>query len=184
MDDISNTALYFDITKTMIRKSCEVFKNRKEDFSINFSYKDLHNEDIKSYLIEQIEKYNLQNRVIIELLETEAMEDFKEVVKFIKEMHPYGIKIAIDDFGTGYSNFSYLADIKPDYLKIDGSLVKTIDKNKRYYTIVKHVNAFAHDLGIQTIAEFVHNEEVYNTLKEIGIDAFQGYYFAEPKEKI
>jgi diguanylate cyclase (GGDEF)-like protein len=184
LDDVRNTSLYFDITKTMIRKSCEVFKNRKEDFSINFSYKDLHNEEIKKYLVEYIEKYNLQNRVIIELLETEAMEDFKEVIKFIKEMRPYGIKIAIDDFGTGYSNFSYLADIKPDYLKIDGSLIKTIDKNERYYTIVKHVNAFAHDLGVQTIAEFVHNEEVYNVLREIGIDAFQGYYLAEPKEKI
>lgn len=184
LDDISNTSLYFEITKTMIRKSCEVFKNRKEDFSINFSYKDLYNEEIKKYLVEYIEKYNLQNRVIIELLETEAMEDVKEVIKFIKEMKPYEIKIAIDDFGTGYSNFSYLADIKPDYLKIDGSLVKTIDKNERYYKIVKHVNAFANDLGIQTIAEFIHNEEVYNVLKEIGIDAYQGYYFAEPKEEI
>ncbi|WP_024790487.1 EAL domain-containing protein [Lebetimonas sp. JS085] len=184
LDNVKNTALYFEITKTMIRKSCEVFKNRREDFSINFSYKDLHNDKIKRYLKEHIEKYNLQGRVIIELLETEAMEDFKEVIKFIKEMKPYGIKTAIDDFGTGYSNFSYLADIHPDYIKIDGSLIKTINKNKRYYTIVKHVNYFAHDLGIKTIAEFVHNKEVYDVLVELGIDGFQGYYIEEPREVI
>jgi diguanylate cyclase (GGDEF)-like protein len=184
LDAIKNTALYYEITKIMIKKSCEVFKNRNENFSINFSYRDLKNKEINNYLIEYIQKYNLQNRLIIELLETDAMEDFKDVIKFIKEIKPYGIKIAIDDFGTGYSNFSYLAEIRPDYLKIDGSLIKTIDKNKRYYTIVKHVNAFAHDLGVQTIAEFVHNEEVYKTVKELGIDCFQGYYIDEPKEKI
>ncbi|WP_236618705.1 EAL domain-containing protein [Lebetimonas sp. JH292] len=90
----------------------------------------------------------------------------------------------MDDFGTGYSNFSYLADIHPDYIKIDGSLIKTINKNKRYYTIVKHVNYFAHDLGIKTIAEFVHNKEVYDVLVELGIDGFQGYYIEEPREVI
>jgi len=184
LDNVKNSALYFELTKTMISESCKIFKSRKEDFSLNFSFKDLHNNEIKEFLIENIEKFNLQGRIIIELLETEAMEDFKEVIKFIKEMKPYGIKIAIDDFGTGYSNFSYLADIKPDFIKIDGSLIKNIDQNKRYYTIVKHVNSFAHDLGVKTIAEFVHNKEVLDTVKKLGIDGFQGYYIQEPKEKI
>jgi diguanylate cyclase (GGDEF)-like protein len=184
LDDIKNTALYYNITKTMIKKSCEIFKNRSEDFSLNFSYKDLKNEEIKKYLVDCIKKYNLKNRIIIELLETESMEDFKEIIKFIEEMKPYGIKIAIDDFGTGYSNFSYLTEIQPQYIKIDGSLIKTIDKNQKHFTIVKHINTFAHDLGIQTIAEFVHNESVYNVLKNLGIDAFQGYYIDEPKEII
>ncbi|BCD60947.1 MULTISPECIES: GGDEF and EAL domain-containing protein [unclassified Nitratiruptor] len=184
MDSIKNTAFYYELTKVIIRKSCETFYNRDEEFSINFSYRDIVREDIKKYLVECIDRYKVQNRIIIELLETDVIEDFKDVIQFVNHIKQYGAKIAIDDFGSGYNNFSNLIEIKPHYLKIDGSLIKNLDKNKDAYIIVKHINAFAKDLGIPTIAEYVCNETIYKIVVDLGIDGYQGYYIDKPKEII
>ena len=93
-----------------------------------------------------------------------------------------GVKIAIDDFGSGYSNFIRIIRLKPDYLKIDGSLIKNIDKDNNSYEIVKSIIAFSKTLNIRTIAEYVHSEEIFNLLLELDVDEFQGYYFGKPDE--
>ena len=93
-----------------------------------------------------------------------------------------GCKIAIDDFGTGYSNFEYLVKLKADYIKIDGSLIKDIDKNRISEIVCKNIVNFARDLNMKTIAEFVENESIFNKVKELGIDYSQGYYFDKPLE--
>ena len=97
-------------------------------------------------------------------------------------MGKLGIKIAIDDFGTGYSNFAYLMDLQPDYLKIDGSLIKNIDTDMRSQEIVKTIVNCAKSLHFKTVAEFVHSKKVFEVCKELGIDEFQGFYFSEPSE--
>jgi EAL domain-containing protein (putative c-di-GMP-specific phosphodiesterase class I) len=91
-----------------------------------------------------------------------------------------GVRIAIDDFGTGYSNFSYLLKLKPDYLKIDGSIIKNIDKDKNSEAIVEAIISFAKTLHVKTIAEFIHSKEVYDKCYKLGIDEFQGFYLGEP----
>ena len=95
-----------------------------------------------------------------------------------------GVKIAVDDFGTGYSNFSYLLELKPDYLKIDGSIIKNIDTNRNSQEIVKAIVSFAKSLHVKTIAEFVCSKEVYEKCLKLGIDEFQGYYLGEPKANL
>jgi EAL domain-containing protein (putative c-di-GMP-specific phosphodiesterase class I) len=95
-------------------------------------------------------------------------------------MKNIGCSRAIADFGSGYSNFNYLLKIKPNYIKIDGSSVKDIENDTNSHLITKTINDFAHSLGIKTVAEFVHNEEIFNILKDIGIDEYQGYYFSKP----
>jgi len=180
LDTIKHTNYYLEITKTMIDKSFEKFEHRKENISINFSFKDIENEEIIEYLLEKIDEYNMYSRVIIELLESENINNFKNLKEFISKVKEYGVKIAIDDFGSGYSNFIYLAQIKPDFIKIDGSLIKNIHQDKDSFIITKNINNFAKELGCKTIAEFVHNEEVYQTVKSLNIDGFQGYHIHEP----
>ena len=71
-----------------------------------------------------------------------------------------------------------------DYIKIDGSIIKNIHKDKSAELVTKTIVAFAKELGIETIAEFVAEEEIYNKIKDLNIDYSQGYYFSEPKESI
>ncbi len=120
--------------------------------------------------------------MIIELVESEGIENYAAVSKFIKKIKALGGQVAIDDFGTGYSNFEYLTKIDVDYIKIDGSLIRDIHKDRNLYVTVKTIVGFAKELDIKLIAEFVHCQEVQDIVLQLGIDMSQGFYFHEPEQ--
>jgi len=184
LDTVSFTPYYSQLTKIMIHKSFEYFSKRDEEFSINFSFADITEKSTIKYLLNMLHKYKMQNRLIIELLETESLQNIETVKNFISKVRSHGIKIAIDDFGSGYSNFIYLAEIDPDYIKIDGSIIKNIDSDEKSYIIAKHICNFAKEIGCKTIAEFVHSKEVAECVDKLAIDGKQGYYIAKPLENI
>jgi EAL domain-containing protein (putative c-di-GMP-specific phosphodiesterase class I) len=117
---------------------------------------------------------------VIEIVETQGIENFNEFYAFIEKVKRFGCKLAIDDFGTGYSNFEYLLRLDIDYIKIDGSLVKDIDKNEHMRLVAETIVSFAKTAKMQTIAEFVSHKEIVQIVEEIGVDFFQGYYFGKP----
>ena len=176
--------LYSKLTKIMIQKSCQYFEHLDCDFSINLSVEDILDIDIVNYISKSILQYNVANKIILELLETEEIENYEEVSSFIFEMKSLGCRIAIDDFGSGYSNFEYLLKLNIDYIKIDGSLIKNLETDKNTLIVVETIVDFAQKLNIKVIAEYVHNEGVYNKVKELGIDRSQGFYLAEPKDAL
>ncbi|WP_457561575.1 bifunctional diguanylate cyclase/phosphodiesterase [Caminibacter pacificus] len=184
LDSIKNTRYYDEITRIMIEKSFKIFQDLPHKLSINFSYEDIQNEKTVEFLISSIEKYNMQNRVIIEVLETDSISEYDVFENFVKKVKKYGVEIAIDDFGSGYSNFIYLANIKPDYIKIDGSLIKSLDENEKFYKIVKTIVEFAKEMDIRVIAEFVKDEKIYEICKKLGIDGMQGYFIHIPSKDI
>jgi len=100
---------------------------------------------------------------------------------FIVAVKRYGVKIAIDDFGVGYSNYERLLDYQPDILKIDGCLIRDIENSSYSLSAVKSIVTFAKEQNIQTIAEFIENEAIFNIVKELGVDFSQGYYFGKPE---
>ncbi len=174
------SGLYGEIAVRTIRQSLLFFVNRNEKISINLYPSDLFNESIISTICECIKKYDLPNRVVIEILEQENLGDIDKVSAAIEKLKEKGILIAIDDFGSGYSNYSHILRLKPDYLKIDASLIKDILTNEESQILVKSIVKFAKDLHITTVAEYVENREVFELLKEYGVDEFQGYYFSQP----
>ena len=184
IDDIKHTSYYTELTKTVINKSFEYFKDKPNMFSINLSFEDILNTHIVDYLKEKLHNNPISSRVIIEILESESIDNFDIVKDFVTQMKKLNVKIAIDDFGSGYSNFVYLQELCPDYLKIDGSLIKDVDTNKTSQIIVKTIISFAQQLGIKVIAEYIHNESVYKTMLEYGVYGLQGYYLGEPSNKL
>jgi diguanylate cyclase (GGDEF)-like protein len=184
LDSIKDTRYYDSLTRTMINKVFRKFSKINKNVSINLSFKDIKNKSTVEFLIKMIEKYQMKNKLIIELLETEAIFDFELVKEFVNKMKKLSVKIAIDDFGSGYSNFVYLSQLKPDIIKIDGSLIKDIEKDDNLKKIVSSIVSFAKSLGIETIAEFVKDEKVYNICKSLGVKGFQGYYIHIPSKDI
>ncbi len=172
--------VYDKITKIVIAKTFEIFKDFDFEFSINLSFEDIINQDIYNFILEMLEETGLGNRVTFELLESEKVDDFQKVLRFFSEIKRYGGKIAIDDFGSGFSNFSYLTRIKPDFIKIDGSLIKNIDTDKNSYIVVETIVDFAKKMGIETVAEYVHSSTVLSTVKNLGIDYSQGFFIDKP----
>lgn len=180
-----NSKQYDKVTQAVIKNSFEYFSNKKDlQFSINFCMEDMKNPKTINYLISMIKKYNIGERLTIELLETEEFTDFELINSFIKKVKELNVQIAIDDFGSGYSNFAYIVKLPIDYLKMDSSLIENIDKDKQALKIVKSIISFANELGIKTVAEKVHNKEIYDMLKELPIDYLQGYYIGKPKEEV
>jgi len=175
--------VYTQITIQMIDKSFLAFENSHYEFNINLSIEDIMNSEIFNYIIEKLKNSSASDRVTFEILESEAIEDFDKIKKFIYEIKRYGAEIAIDDFGSGYSNFSYLIKLKANYIKIDGSLIQDIDINESSLLVVETIVSFAKKLGMKTVAEYVHSSVVMNKVKEIGIDYSQGFYIDEPTIK-
>ena len=116
-----------------------------------------------------------------ELLETEEIEDFTLAKRFIDDVKSYGCKVGVDDFGAGYSNFNMLNELEVDFVKIDGSLIKEISTNENQELIVDTISQYTKKTHLETIAEFVSSEDIYNKINKLGISHAQGYYFAEPK---
>ncbi len=180
LDIAMQTKSYHDISRSVISQAIDSLNQTDKMVSINLSGMDLRNKKTLELIHNKLAGNELSTRVVFELTETDDLYESKEVLEFIKDMKKINVKIAIDDFGTGYSNFSYLLKIQPDYLKIDGSLIKNIDTDKNAYKIVKTIVQFSKELNIKTIAEFVHNKEVADICMKLGVDEFQGYFYGQP----
>jgi diguanylate cyclase (GGDEF)-like protein len=175
---------YVEITKNVIEKSFKEFENSDYQFSINLSAKDMVDSEMSEYIYSKLNSFGGCNRVIFELLESEGIENYNTVYAFISKVKEYGCQIAIDDFGSGYSNFIHLLRLKVDIIKIDGSLVKDLDRDENTQIIVETIVDFARKLGILTVAEFVHSESISSIVKYLGVDYSQGYFIGEPSSKI
>ncbi len=182
LDVIKQTSYYSYLTKRMIKKSFETFQHIDSKISINLSFLDFLNTNTMEYLQEMIIKYSMGRKLILEILESEVFQDYKTTISQIDQFKSLGVEIAIDDFGSGYSNFIHLTQINPDYIKIDGSLIKNIDTDTKSLAICKAIISFAKDLGIQTIAEFIHSKEVLEVTTQLKVDKHQGFYLKKPQK--
>lgn len=181
--DISvKTKQYLQLSNQVITKALNDLVKTDKQISINLSFKDILDAEFMGFLDKSLNKISIEDksRVVFEILESDYISDYTLLEEFIFKYTKQGIKIAIDDFGTGYSNFAHILKIRPNYIKIDGSLVKNIYSDKNSYEMVKSIIDFSKALNIRVIAEFVHSKEVFESLISLGVDEFQGFYLAEP----
>lgn len=182
--DISKKAnKYTNITKIVIEKSFQQFENLEFEFSINISYEDIQDSEFIDFIKEKLNKYNVANRVVWEILEDEGIKNYDLLFEFIQTVKSFGCKVAIDDFGSGYSNFEHLLKMNIDYLKIDASLIRNVASDENSFKVVKTIIEFAKNLNLETIAEYVENEKIFDITKELGTTYSQGYHFSAPIEK-
>ncbi len=176
--------LYHQLTKIMIEKTFKQFAQLPYLVSINISVEDILNKEINGFIINKLQESAIGKKIVFEIIESEGIENFDQVLEFIENVKQYGVGISIDDFGTGYSNFEYLMKLKVDYIKIDGSMIKNIDKDQNSQMITRSIVNFAKNMNIKTVAEFVHSKNVFEKVKELEVDFSQGYYFGEPTDTI
>ena len=120
------------------------------------------------------------NNICFEITETAAIANLTKAVRFISELKALGCRFSLDDFGSGLSSFAYLKNLPVDYLKIDGGFVKDMDRNQTSYAMVEAINNIGHTMNVQTIAEFVENQAIFDQLRNLGVDFAQGYVIARP----
>ena len=184
LETAKSTRQYATLTKVMIEKTFQTIGDQDISISINLTVEDIRDSKTIKFFKEKLNEYQVAKKVIVELTESEGIENYSEVATFIKEIKDLGCRVAIDDFGTGYSNFTHLIHLNVDYLKIDGSIIKNILKDKNAEIVAITLVDFAKQLGIETIAEFVDSEEILKKVTEIGIDYSQGSLPGKPQSTL
>lgn len=151
-------------------------------YSINLSGNTLGDKGIIEYINDTAEKFDINTKQIcFEITETAAIKNLQKAKDLIKELKSYGYKFALDDFGSGLSSFQYLKTLSVDYLKIDGSFVADMVNNKIDHAMVAAINEVGHIMGIETIAEYVENDQIIKKLQELNVDYGQGYGIEQPE---
>ncbi len=171
------------ITRIIINKSFAKFNGSDMSFSINITQRDLLDEYFCTFLDDKMQLNAIKpEQVTFEVLENITVGKHQEkVLSRLKALKQRGFKIAIDDFGVENSNFSRLLEIKFDYIKLDAIFIKNINLSQNDRTVVSAMVGMAKSLGIETIAEFVENQEVLEVLKKNGVNMVQGYFIGKPE---
>jgi EAL domain-containing protein (putative c-di-GMP-specific phosphodiesterase class I) len=119
-------------------------------------------------------------RVVLEITEHASLETIDDVPSRVKRLRNLGFRIAIDDLGAGYSGLSSFAPLKPEFVKLDISLVRDIQKHPVKWKLVRSMTLLCKDMGITVVAEGIEVAEERDSILEIGCDLLQGYLFARP----
>jgi len=150
--------------------------------SINLSGQSLCNFEFLDEILNEFKETRIDPGLIcFEITETAAIANLNNAIKFIDILKETGCHFSLDDFGSGLSSFAYLKNLKVDLLKIDGCFVKTMVEDPINYAMIESINQIGHVMDIQTVAEFVENEEIIAALNDIGVDFAQGYGIHVPE---
>ena len=149
--------------------------------SINLSGKSIGDDSFLDFLRTQAAVAGVPySAFCFEVTETAAVANLPKAVHFIEQLRALGCRFSLDDFGAGMSSFGYLKHLPVDYLKIDGGFVKNMLDDPIDKAMVEAINDIGHVMGKKTIAEFVENKEVLDSLREIGVDYAQGFGVSKP----
>ena len=150
--------------------------------SINLSASSVEDENILNLIRDSINEFNINPaNLIFEVTETIAMGNLQKASSMLRHLQELGCKTALDDFGIGYSSFAYLKDLPVDVVKIDGSFVRDIATDSLHHAMVRSINDIAHEMGKQTVAEFVENQSALAILSNLKVDFGQGYHLGKPE---
>ena len=149
--------------------------------SVNVSRIDIYNPDLEDTLVGIVERYGLKtSELYLEITESAYSDDAELLVKVVNSLRDKGFEIEMDDFGTGYSSLNMLTAIPIDALKMDMSFVRNMLKDDTSLKLVELIIDISRFLDVPVIAEGVEEQEQLDTLKELGCDIIQGYYFSKP----
>ncbi|NIP71780.1 MAG: EAL domain-containing protein [Gammaproteobacteria bacterium] len=150
--------------------------------TINLSGHSLGDEHLLRHILEQLAALEMPaGRICFEVTETAAVANLSQAVHFMRALKQHGCRFALDDFGSGMSSFAYLKSLPVDFLKIDGNFVRDLVRDPIDRAMVEAINQVGHVMGIQTIAEFVEDQQILDELKHIGVDYAQGCGIAVTK---
>lgn len=168
--------LTFFNTMKLISENQSVFENKKLFINSMCEYS-LNDEDFNELYLTYGE---LMEKCVIEIVEDSTVTP--ESIDLIKKRLAFAhTQLAIDDYGTGYSNSTNLLKYRPDYVKIDRSLISDIHNDMKKQQLVTQIIDFCRDNQLQTLAEGVETAQEMKTVIRLGIDLIQGYYTSKPK---
>ncbi|VUD56373.1 Cyclic di-GMP phosphodiesterase PdeB [Thalassocella blandensis] len=149
--------------------------------AINLSAQAFKDDNLVPIIMENLELHQIKaEQLTFELTESASLFNLNVTQRVISKLHALGCKFSVDDFGSGFSSFSYLKQLPADYIKLDGSFIKNLDKDPVDQALVRSIIPVIQALGKKAVAEYVENEKILATLKQMKVDYVQGYYIGRP----
>jgi EAL domain-containing protein (putative c-di-GMP-specific phosphodiesterase class I) len=119
-------------------------------------------------------------RVVVEITEHEAVENYAVTRLVLGRLRGAGARIAVDDTGAGFASLRHVLMLQPDVIKLDLSLTRDVDVDRRQQALVRAVTAFSAQVGATVLAEGVETQAQLDTLREIGVQLGQGWHLGVP----
>ena len=139
------------------------------------------NEFDESWLVQPDDPlFTHDSPVYLEVTESVPLTHFAYCHSVLREIRGKGVLLAVDDLGAGYSNLKYIADLKPEIVKLDRTLIADLADDRRAQVLVRHIVQLCHELGARVVAEGIEQETEMRVVIDCGADFGQGYYFAYP----
>ena len=151
-------------------------------FAINLSGTSLTDERMAEFVCGLLAEHGVPaDMLCFEISETSAIANLSHTTHFIQTLKREGCLFALDNFGSCMSSFSYLKQLPVDFLKIDGSFIRTMVEDKLTHAMAEAINRVAHVMAIETVAECTETAPILALLQELGVDHAQGYALARPQ---
>jgi diguanylate cyclase (GGDEF)-like protein len=160
----------------------DVLARQRITMAINVSGQSLSDPEFATHFIEQLKNSKLPpGCIVVEVTEQVAAGNLVKAAEVMRQLRMAGCGIAIDDFGTGANSLAYVHQLPVTRLKIDGSFVRDITTNKKSEAAVRGIVQLARDFVLQTVGEYVENQQQSELLRRLGVDFGQGYLFGKPE---
>lgn len=177
--------VYGKLTRQIIKKSLDdivkIYKETGEylPVSVNIDVEQLVDEEFISWIVDMVKEYKLpKNTLGLEITEQTNLVETNNFADVLQIFRDNGIVVSIDDFSMGYTSLAYLQMNQFDYIKLDGGIVKNMEKNERSKEIVDSLISLGKNLGFEVVAEYVENENLQNMLQDMGCNKYQGYLYS------
>lgn len=143
--------------------------------SVNVSPSTLASDAFREFLDER-----MWGRLVVELTEHVGIDDYASLDDTVTRLRDRGGRLAVDDAGSGYASMRHVVSLCPDIIKIDRSLIASMDRDSGRRELARSLSRFARSTGASVVAEGIERPEEYDTCRQVGIDCGQGYLFGAP----
>lgn len=160
-----------------------VLREMPATLSINISGQSIGDESFVEYMLKTLRESRIPPGLITcEITEQTAVSSLTRAAQMMSRLREAGCGVALDDFGVGANTFAYLKGLPATRIKIDGSFVRDLLTNRRSAAMVQSLVALAKQFDMETVAEYVENEELARALQDMGVEFGQGYGFGHPED--
>jgi len=186
---IERLGLSIEFGRMTLLNACQQMKQWRNKYpamsdvavTVNFASPQLLDSGLVEFIANTMDELGLDGAcLVIELTESDLLQDFGRAVEVLSALRSMGIRIAIDDFGTGYSALAYLSRLPADFLKIDKAFVQSMESDSSVRRLTKVIVDLADRFGLAPIGEGVELESQSSSLKMFGCDLLQGYLYGKP----
>lgn len=150
-------------------------------FGINLTPASVHNDQFMIWLERRLLKEaNISTKLIFEITEFGLQQNINSSRRFIDMIHRAGARVTVEKFGVGITSFKFFQELKPDFIKLDGSYTRNIEEEKNNQYFIRMIVDLSHRIGVSVLTECVETQEEKHVMEKLFVDGCQGYYLGKP----